>query len=58
MKEFLQSAYMHPVFNGDDDSDNEEMMEELVQEPVLVQTKRRSKRNTPLASKQSNSSGD
>ncbi|XP_054796863.1 CSC1-like protein At3g21620 isoform X2 [Prosopis cineraria] len=58
LKEFLQNAYIHPVFN---DSDRDEMMEEWVQEPVLVQTKRRSRRNTPLASKQScssSSSGD
>ncbi|KAI9082260.1 hypothetical protein K1719_035683 [Acacia pycnantha] len=56
LKEFLQSAYIHPVFKGGDDSDDDEMMEEWVQEPELVQTKRRSRHNTPLASKQSCSS--
>ncbi|KAK4279209.1 hypothetical protein QN277_016945 [Acacia crassicarpa] len=61
LKEFLQSAYIHPFFKGCDDSDDDEMMEEWVQEPVVVQTKRQSRRNTPLASKQScslSSSGD
>ncbi|KAK4279208.1 hypothetical protein QN277_016944 [Acacia crassicarpa] len=61
LKEFLQSAYIHPVFKGGDDSDDDEMMEEWVQVPELVKTKRQSRRNTPLASKQScssSSSGD
>ncbi|KAK7320518.1 hypothetical protein VNO77_30065 [Canavalia gladiata] len=56
LKEFLQSAYIHPVFKGDDDSDSEEMSEKWEeQEPVLVQTKRHSRRNTPLPSKHSGS---
>ena len=52
LKDFLQNAYIHPVFKGDD-SDNEDITEELVQKPVLVPTKRQSRRNTPLPSRQS-----
>ena len=56
LKEFLQNAYMHPVFKGgDEDSESEVMSEEGEQEPVLVQTKRQSRRNTPLPSKHSSS---
>ncbi|WVY89584.1 hypothetical protein V8G54_035098 [Vigna mungo] len=56
LKEFLQNAYIHPVFKGDDDSDSEVMSEKWEeQEPVVVQTKRQSRRNTPLPSKHSGS---
>ncbi|ESW14002.2 hypothetical protein PHAVU_008G210700 [Phaseolus vulgaris] len=53
LKEFLQSAYIHPVFKGDDDSDSEVMSEKWEeQEPVVVQTKRQSRRNTHTIGKQ------
>ncbi|KAI4308352.1 hypothetical protein L6164_031435 [Bauhinia variegata] len=55
MKEFLQNAYIHPVFKGEDESDSEGMTEDWPQEPVLVPTKRQSRRNTPLPSKKSGS---
>jgi len=56
LKEFLQNAYIHPVFKGDDDSDSDVMSENWEeQEPVLVQTKRQSRKNTPLPSKHSGS---
>ncbi|XP_015973605.1 CSC1-like protein At3g21620 [Arachis duranensis] len=56
LKEFLQSAYIHPVFKGgDEDSESEAMSEEGEQEPVLVQTKRQSRKNTPAPSKHSSS---
>ncbi|RDX62634.1 CSC1-like protein, partial [Mucuna pruriens] len=56
LKEFLQTAYIHPVFKGDEDSDSEVVSEKWEeQEPVLVQTKRQSRRNTPLPSKHSGS---
>lgn len=61
LKEFLQSAYIHPVFKGGEDTDSEESMSQLggwekEQEPALVQTKRQSRRNTPLPSKHSGGS--
>lgn len=55
LKGFLQSAYIHPVFKGADDSDSDGAPEELEQEPVVVPTKRQSRRNTPVASKYSGS---
>ncbi|KAK7385845.1 hypothetical protein VNO78_31760 [Psophocarpus tetragonolobus] len=56
LKEFLQSAYVHPVFKGEDDSESDVMSEKWEeQEPVLVQTKRQSRKNTPLPSKHSGS---
>ncbi|KAF5741423.1 hypothetical protein HS088_TW10G00420 [Tripterygium wilfordii] len=56
LKGFLQSAYIHPVFRGGDDSDSDEAVEEVEQEPELVATKRQSRRYTPLGSKRSGSS--
>ncbi|KAF1889674.1 hypothetical protein Lal_00025002 [Lupinus albus] len=55
LKVFLQNAYIHPVFKGEEDDDSDVMSEEWEQEPVVVQTKRQSKRNTPLPSKHSGS---
>nr|XP_048327052.1 CSC1-like protein At3g21620 isoform X2 [Ziziphus jujuba var. spinosa] len=55
LKGFLQNAYIHPVFKGEDEDDNDVAMEEPMQEQVLVQTKRQSRRNTPLPSKHSGS---
>ncbi|KAG8642261.1 CSC1-like protein At3g21620 isoform X1 [Manihot esculenta] len=55
LKSFLQNAYIHPVFKDGDDSDNDETTEAGEKEPVLVPTKRQSRRNTPLASKRSGS---
>ncbi|CAJ2653756.1 CSC1-like protein At3g21620 [Trifolium pratense] len=53
LKEFLHSAYIHPVFKDDDDTDSDVMSQEWKEEPVIVQTKRQSRRNTPAPSKQS-----
>ncbi|KAJ6319536.1 hypothetical protein OIU78_015038 [Salix suchowensis] len=55
LKSFLQDAYRHPVFKGKDDSDSDEAPEEFEKEPGLVPTKRQSRRNTPLPSKQAGS---
>ncbi|KAM5580580.1 calcium permeable stress-gated cation channel 1 [Rosa sericea] len=55
LKGFLQSAYIHPVFKVADDSDSDGASEELEQEPVVVPTKRQSRRNTPVPSKYSGS---
>ncbi|XP_057441593.1 CSC1-like protein At3g21620 [Lotus japonicus] len=54
-KEFLQNAYIHPVFKSDEDSDSDVMSQEFEDEPMLVQTKRQSRKNTPLPSKHSSS---
>ncbi|XP_065876173.1 CSC1-like protein At3g21620 [Euphorbia lathyris] len=53
LKGFLQSAYIHPVFKGGDDSDGEEAAEGGDNEPELVPTKR--KATTPATSKRSGS---
>lgn len=55
LKGFLQSAYVHPVFKGADDSDSDGAVEELEEEPAVVPTKRQSRRNTPVPSKYSGS---
>ncbi|OIW02769.1 hypothetical protein TanjilG_29545 [Lupinus angustifolius] len=55
LKEFLQNAYIHPVFKGDEDVDSDVMSEGWEQEPAVVQTKRQSRRNTPVPSKHSGS---
>ncbi|KAF8016711.1 hypothetical protein BT93_H2053 [Corymbia citriodora subsp. variegata] len=55
LKGFLQTAYIHPVFKNGDDSDSDSGTKEIVQEPVLVPTKRHSQRGTPLPSKRSSS---
>lgn len=56
LKGFLQNAYIHPVFKGEDDCDNDAAAEECEKEPAVVLTKRHSRRNTPLPSKYSGSS--
>ncbi|XP_010252492.1 PREDICTED: calcium permeable stress-gated cation channel 1 [Nelumbo nucifera] len=55
LKGYLQNAYVHPVFKGEDE-DSDAFTEELQKESVLVPTKRQSRRNTPLPSKYSGSS--
>ncbi|RXH67995.1 hypothetical protein DVH24_028142 [Malus domestica] len=56
MKGFLQNAYIHPVFKGEDDSENDAPAQEFAKEPAVVLTKRSSRRNTPMPSKYSGSS--
>ncbi|KAF8409604.1 hypothetical protein HHK36_005682 [Tetracentron sinense] len=56
LKGYLQSAYIHPVFKGGDDDEDDAITEDWEQENVLVPTKRQSRRNTPLPSKYSGSS--
>lgn len=54
LKGFLQNAYVHPVFKHDeDDVEIETDSEDGRHGPVLVPTKRHSRRNTPLPSKHS-----
>ncbi|PON84521.1 Calcium-dependent channel [Trema orientale] len=56
LKGFLQNAYVHPVFKGGDDGETDVVsVEDLKEEPTIVPTKRQSRRNTPLPSKQSGS---
>ncbi|PON42541.1 Calcium-dependent channel [Parasponia andersonii] len=58
LKGFLQNAYVHPVFKGGDDDGESDVVsvEDLKEEePSIVPTKRQSRRNTPLPSKQSGS---
>ncbi|KAJ9136385.1 hypothetical protein P3X46_033469 [Hevea brasiliensis] len=56
LKAYLQNAYMHPVFKGDDDEEDEDISEKLEIESVLVPTKRQSRRNTPVPSRISGAS--
>ncbi|KAL9392834.1 hypothetical protein Peur_016754 [Populus x canadensis] len=53
LKAYLQSAYVHPVFKGDDDDIDEDdlLSGKMETESVLVPTKRQSRRNTPAPSK-------
>lgn len=54
LKEYLQNAYIHPVFKGGDDSDSDgDTAQEWELELTLVPTKRTSRRNTPAPSKMS-----
>ncbi|XP_030544308.1 CSC1-like protein At3g21620 isoform X1 [Rhodamnia argentea] len=55
LKGFVQAAYIHPVFKGEDDSDSDSATDDVVEEPALVPTKRHSQRSTPLPSKHSGS---
>ncbi|KAH8512205.1 hypothetical protein H0E87_009429 [Populus deltoides] len=50
LKAYLHSAYVHPIFKGDDD-DEDDLSVEMETESVLVPTKRQSQRNTPVPSK-------
>ncbi|CAK7351483.1 unnamed protein product [Dovyalis caffra] len=51
VKAYLQSAYIHPVFKGDDDDEDDYMRGKEETESVLVPTKRLSRKNTPVPSK-------
>ncbi|KAJ4981521.1 hypothetical protein NE237_032358 [Protea cynaroides] len=55
LKGYLENAYIHPVFKGEDD-DTDEVTKDWEQETLLVPTKRQSRRNTPVPSKYSGSS--
>lgn len=58
LKDYLQNAYIHPVFKGadNDDDDSDVASEGWNREPALVPTKRVSRRTTPLPSKHGGSS--
>ncbi|XP_027155717.1 CSC1-like protein At3g21620 [Coffea eugenioides] len=56
LKDYLRSAYIHPVFKAGDDYENNLVSEDEEQEPTLVPTKRQSRRTTPFSSKYSGSS--
>ncbi|CAL5336397.1 unnamed protein product [Camellia sinensis] len=58
LKDYLQNAYIHPVFKGGDESENESdaASEDSDQELELVPTKRQSRRTTPFPSIHSGSS--
>jgi calcium permeable stress-gated cation channel len=53
LKGYLMNAYIHPVFKGDDDDDDENfsVADGPEAEQVLVATRRQSRRNTPVPSK-------
>ncbi|KAK4759255.1 hypothetical protein SAY87_022386 [Trapa incisa] len=52
LKSYLQNAYLHPVFKGEDDDEDEEIDGiKWETESELVPTKRFSQRNTPVPSK-------
>lgn len=55
LKSYLQNAYTHPVFKGDEDDDTFPSDVAEMRENSLVPTKRQSRRNTPLPSKYSGS---
>nr|URM60678.1 BBR-BPC family protein [Gymnema sylvestre] len=55
LKAYLQNAYVHPIFKGDDDDEDDYVVEKL-NETELVPTKRQSRRNTPVPSKVSGGS--
>ncbi|KAL8144676.1 CSC1-like protein At3g21620 [Apium graveolens] len=58
LKEYLQRAYIHPVFKNGDDSDCDADAEEWELKTTLVPTKRTSRKNTPVPSiKSSGSTG-
>ncbi|RDX91402.1 Calcium permeable stress-gated cation channel 1, partial [Mucuna pruriens] len=60
LKGYLQSAYVHPVFkdsmDDDDDDDDEVLGMELDIESAIVRTKRHSRMNTPLSSRNNDAS--
>lgn len=57
LKGYLQSAYIHPVFKGDEDDDDiHDTLSKLEDEAVTVPTKRQSRRNTPAPSRISGAS--
>jgi calcium permeable stress-gated cation channel len=54
LKAYLASAYLHPVFKGDEDDDKYSVVDDdaWMEEEVIVPTKRHSRRTTPAQSKQ------
>ncbi|KAG8365386.1 hypothetical protein BUALT_Bualt18G0099300 [Buddleja alternifolia] len=57
LKAYLQYAYVHPVFKNDDENDYEDdEVNGILDENVLVPTKRQSRKNTPAPSKVSGTS--
>ena len=56
LKGYLQNAYVHPVFKGDDEDEDDIVQDKLDMETELVPTKRQSRRNTPAPSRRSNDS--
>ncbi|XP_043689359.1 calcium permeable stress-gated cation channel 1-like isoform X2 [Telopea speciosissima] len=56
LKKYLQNAYIHPIFKGDDDDEIDTITKNSEEESALVPTKRHSRRNTPAPSKCSGSS--
>jgi lysine-specific demethylase 3 len=56
LKAYLQDAYIHPVFTGGDDDEDDDLSKKLETESVLVPTKRQSRKNTPAPSKISGAS--
>ncbi|TKY47933.1 OSCA1 protein [Spatholobus suberectus] len=58
LKGYLQNAYVHPVFKDsmDDDEEEETICMELESESATVRTKRQSRRNTPLPSRNNGAS--
>ncbi|KAG6755776.1 hypothetical protein POTOM_039181 [Populus tomentosa] len=56
LKAYLQDAYIHPVFKGGDDDEDDDLSKKLEIESVLVPTKRQSRKNTPVPSKISGAS--
>ncbi|WOH03202.1 hypothetical protein DCAR_0522598 [Daucus carota subsp. sativus] len=58
LKEYLQRAYVHPVFKAGDDNDSDAQAQEWELKTTLVPTKRTSRKNTPVPSiKSSGSTG-
>ncbi|XP_047320363.1 protein OSCA1-like [Impatiens glandulifera] len=57
LKGYLENAYLHPIFKGGDDDDedveSDDIIEKWDQESVIVPTKRQSRKNTPAPSKMS-----
>ncbi|KAI3440887.1 uncharacterized protein J3R85_002917 [Psidium guajava] len=53
LKGFLQTAYIHPVFKGEDDDDSDPATDEIAEEPTLVATKRHAQWSTLSPSKHS-----
>ena len=55
LKPYLEKAYVHPVFKGDDSDDDYEQClsenQEADAENVLVPTRRQSQRNSPAVSR-------
>lgn len=52
LKGYLQNAYIHPVFKGDEDDDDiDDKLGKFEDEAIIVPTKRQSRRNTPAPSR-------